>query len=44
MAVKDDTVYCDVQMPVAQGRELLQLVLSVRCIKHTHSAPSDDCE
>lgn len=22
----DDTVYCDVQMPIAQARELLQLV------------------
>lgn len=26
----DDTVYCDIQMPVAQGRELLQLVKSLR--------------
>jgi len=26
----DDTVYCDVQMPVAQGRELLQLVNALR--------------
>lgn len=26
----DDTVYCDVRMPVAQGRELLQLVTSLR--------------
>lgn len=23
---KDDTVYCDIQMPVEQGRDLLQLV------------------
>jgi len=30
MAVNDDTVYCDVQMPVAQGRELLQLVDDLR--------------
>lgn len=26
----DDTVYCDVQMPVAQGRELLQVVSALR--------------
>jgi hypothetical protein len=26
MTDDDDTVYCDVQMPLAQGRELLQLV------------------
>lgn len=26
----DDTVYCDVQMPVAQGRQLLQLVTVLR--------------
>ncbi|MCM8560834.1 hypothetical protein ACLE2W_11965 [Pseudomonas shahriarae] len=26
----DDTVYCDVQMPLAQGRELLQLVSTLR--------------
>lgn len=26
----DDTVYCDVQMPSAQGRELLQLVNTLR--------------
>ncbi|WP_431035426.1 hypothetical protein [Pseudomonas yamanorum] len=32
MAMKndDDTVYCDVQMPLAQGRELLQLVTTLR--------------
>lgn len=30
MALDDDTVYCDVQMPVAQGRELLQLVNALR--------------
>lgn len=26
----DDRVYCDVQMPLAQGRELLQLVNALR--------------
>ena len=26
----DDTVYCDIQMPVAQGRELLELVKALR--------------
>lgn len=26
----DDTVYCDVQMPLAQGRELPQLVNTLR--------------
>ncbi|ATP47031.1 hypothetical protein CR511_24470 [Pseudomonas putida] len=26
----DDTVYCDIQMPVAQGRELLDLVTALR--------------
>lgn len=26
----DDTVYCDIQMPVAQGRELLELVSILR--------------
>lgn len=26
----DDTVYCDIQMPVAQGRELLELVIKLR--------------
>lgn len=26
----DDTVYCNVQMPVAQGRELLRLVNALR--------------
>ncbi|VVM47494.1 hypothetical protein [Pseudomonas fluorescens] len=30
MALKDDTVYCDVQMPVAHGRELLQVVSALR--------------
>ena len=31
MALNDDeTVYCDVQMQVAQGRELLQLVTALR--------------
>lgn len=30
--VKDDhdTVYCDIQMPLAQGRELLDLVSALR--------------
>ena len=26
----DDTVYCDIQMPLAQGRELLELVNALR--------------
>lgn len=26
----DDTVYCDIQMPLAQGRELLHLVNTLR--------------
>lgn len=26
----DDTVYCDIQMPLAQGRELLLLVTALR--------------
>lgn len=26
----DDTVYCDIQMPVAQGRELLHLLKTLR--------------
>lgn len=30
MTDDDDTVYCDVQMPLAQGRELLQLVTALR--------------
>ena len=30
MARDDDTVYCDVQMPVTQGRELLRLVNALR--------------
>ena len=30
MALDDDTVYCDVQMPVTQGRELLRLVNALR--------------
>jgi hypothetical protein len=30
MTDDDDTVYCDVQMPLAQGRELLQLVSALR--------------
>lgn len=27
---EDDTVYCDIQMPLAQGRELLDLVNALR--------------
>ena len=30
MTDDDDTVYCDVQMSLAQGRELLQLVSALR--------------
>ena len=30
MTDDDDTVYCDIQMPVAEGRELLQLVNTLR--------------
>lgn len=30
MTDNDDTVYCDVQMPLAQGRELLQLITTLR--------------
>ncbi|MEE4105624.1 hypothetical protein V2I78_16135 [Pseudomonas viridiflava] len=30
MKNEDDTVYCDVQMPLAQGRELLHLVTTLR--------------
>ncbi|WP_324743045.1 hypothetical protein [Pseudomonas veronii] len=30
MTDDDDPVYCDVQMPLAQGRELLQLVTTLR--------------
>ncbi len=30
MTEDDDTVYCDVQMPLEQGRELLQLVTTLR--------------
>lgn len=30
MTDDDDNVYCDVQMPLAQGRELLQLVITLR--------------
>nr|WP_240968655.1 hypothetical protein [Pseudomonas veronii] len=26
----DDTVYCDIQIPLAQGRELLELVNALR--------------
>lgn len=30
MTDDNDTVYCDIQMPLAQGRELLQLVSTLR--------------
>jgi len=30
MGQDDDTVYCDIQMPLAQGRELLELVIALR--------------
>lgn len=30
MTDDDDTVYCDIQMPLAQGRELLILVTTLR--------------
>ncbi|VVQ25856.1 hypothetical protein [Pseudomonas fluorescens] len=30
MEENDDTVYCDIQMPVAQGRELLDLINKLR--------------
>ncbi|WP_434603110.1 hypothetical protein [Pseudomonas sp. Z4-7] len=30
MGQEDDTVYCDIQMPLAQGRELLGLVNALR--------------
>ncbi|MGP5470086.1 hypothetical protein ACTXNP_27875 [Pseudomonas helleri] len=30
MTDDDDTVYCDVQMPLAQGRDLLLLVTTLR--------------
>ncbi|MDO4234090.1 hypothetical protein [Pseudomonas sp.] len=30
MTDDDDTVYCDIQMPVDQGRELLELVNELR--------------
>jgi len=33
MGGDDDTVYCDVQMPSAHGRELLQLVNTMRKLK-----------
>lgn len=32
----DDTVYCDIQMPLAQGRELLDLVNALRESKLIH--------
>ena len=33
MEDNDDTVCCDIQMPVAQGRELLELVRALRASK-----------
>lgn len=30
MTDDDDTVYCDIQMPLAQGRELLHLATKLR--------------
>nr|WP_236460514.1 MULTISPECIES: hypothetical protein [unclassified Pseudomonas] len=30
MGQDDDTVYCDIQTPLAQGRELLELVNALR--------------
>lgn len=30
MGQDDDTVYCDIQMPLAEGRELLKLVNALR--------------
>jgi hypothetical protein len=30
MKNNDDTVYCDVQMPLAQGKELLHLLSTLR--------------
>ncbi|WP_046485284.1 hypothetical protein [Pseudomonas veronii] len=30
MGQDDDKVYCDIQMPLAQGRELLELVNALR--------------
>lgn len=30
MEQDDDTVYCDIQKPLAQGRELLELVNALR--------------
>lgn len=30
MGQDDDTAYCDIQMPLAQGRELLELVNALR--------------
>jgi len=30
MTDDEDSVYCDIQMPLAQGRELLQLVSTLR--------------
>lgn len=33
MTDDDDTVYCDVQMSLAQGRELLQLLSTLRASK-----------
>jgi len=39
MTDDDDTVYCDIQMPVAKGRELLHLVNTLR---HSKAYPSVD--
>lgn len=37
MGQDDETVYCDIQMPLAQGRELLELVNALRESKaHPH--------
>lgn len=33
MTDDDDNVYCDAQMPLVQGRELLQLVSTLRASK-----------
>ena len=37
----DDTVYCDIQMPVAQGRELLNLVSALRESKAHRIRPAN---
>lgn len=38
MGQDDDTVYCDIQMPLAQGREHLELVNAIRESK-AHQRP-----